>query len=162
MQLFLTAIRVECNLLSPRTLAKQRIEIGLLTERVRASKVVIAKIMDITDQNRNIQIGLRDIHEKHEEIRRIEDSIQTKRAEVNQSVLALSMLIYQLNGREADDHVEEIFMEEEENEQGVMRRRDLGEMTKMIKLLYTVDPLEPLNPEMMEVVRNATPEFGPN
>jgi hypothetical protein len=134
----------------------------ILTERIRASKAVIAKIIEVVDQNRNIQIMMRDIHEKQQQVAQLEAAVHTKRIEVNQVVITLAVLIYQLNEEQADDDLDRVFLGDNIRENDLGRRRDLGEITRQIRLLYTVDPLDALHPELMEVVRENTRDFDRN
>lgn len=143
-----------------RTLAKERIEREVFTDQVRQNKHVIAKVIDIVDHNRNIRIIEKEIQDKMAEVQVQETSLQNKRAEQSQCVISLSVLIRQLQQQDPEQGMEDIFIDGMEDIRVHRARRDLGEITQLLRLLYTTDPTNHLPGELQQLVNNHTNDFN--
>ena len=140
-------------------LAKLRIEREVVTQQVRQSKVALAKITDIKDQSRSIYICQKEIEDRMAEIHRLENSLNLKRAEVDQQVVSLSMMILQLNGQNNIAQMDDIFIPEDEMPLARRQRQNLGELCQMIRLLYVIEPVGEINAEIMNIVAQNTRDW---
>lgn len=141
-------------------MAKERIELELFPLQLRNNKVVVAKVIDLADHFRGIKVLEKTVQDKMAEINAIEAQLTTKRAEQSQSVVSLAILMRQLQQVEPEDGMDELFFEGNEDIGAHRARRDLGELTQLLRLLYVTDCLDQLPGDLIGIVRRHTPDIN--
>lgn len=130
-----------------------------MREEVRQSKTAIAQIVDIKDQSRSLKIYQKEIEDRVQEINRLETAVNLKRIEIDQQVMSLTMLIVQINNPANEGHMDEIFIGDNDGPQIQIGRENMAEICQLVRLLYTIEPTDQVNAELVAVVDRHTRDW---
>ncbi len=137
----------ECIKVLLSMLAKERLEFQVMNERARVNKQVLKKVIDLTDTikaKNNIQ---KEILDKENEIRNLQVDLGTRQAEKNHFLISLGMLILEIEREGNQVQMDRIFIPEDQEENIVIRRRRMADLTRILTIIYDLDPVTLNMPE---------------
>lgn len=130
--------------------AKGRMEAFLMADNVRANQNVIKLVGKIVDSFRHSQVLEKEIRSKTAEIERIQTQLDTKRAEISNSVLSTSLLIINLSQEEQMADVDRLFIEGDDQHE--RQRQTVADVSRLLRFVYATDPLREQNPDFINEV----------
>lgn len=137
-------------------------EADLLPPNLRTNKLLKNTIQDLVDAKKNHSSIQKEIDNKNEELRRLQENQHLKEVELNQRLFNTSLLIEQLQegGEAANQRINDdadIFIEG--NDQAAGRRANLREIRISLTVIYCLDPYDQVPEEVMAIILQFTGDW---
>lgn len=117
-------------------------------------------MVDLVELTKQISILKKEISVHEAEVRRLQATLIERQADVNKAVMIASMAIHSLKLGRSNSGEDTIFLEDDDSGRGLAQRRTLGDIANRLRLLYIVDPIEPVSQEIMQVIERETPGWN--